>query len=301
MRRIALRTLRSAFVIMCGLAAVAPALPAVERPGPPAASSRAGGPVGIRAMTYNIHAGAGDDGRLDLERTAVAIEAAGPDVVSLQEVDVHWGERSAWQDQAALLAERLDMRVFFGRIYDLPGVTPQAPRRRFGIALLSRLPVLAAENHELTRLSTQQRNPVPAPAPGFPEITVGLRGTRLHVYGTHLDYRADPSVRTLQIADTLRILGEDGAEPQLLLGDFNAEPTAPELAPLWGRMTDACAVAGPCGPTYPARDPRKYLDYVTVSAGIGVRRAEVLDTSASDHRPVVADLTVPRTAPGARL
>jgi endonuclease/exonuclease/phosphatase family metal-dependent hydrolase len=251
-------------------------------------------------MTYNIHAGTGHDGRLDLERTAGTIEAARPDVVALQEVDVHWGERSAWQDQAAMLAERLDMGVFFGHIYDLPGVTPQSPRRRFGVALLSRLPVLAAENHELTRLSTQERNAEPGRAPGFPEITVDLRGTRLHVYGTHLDYRDDPSVRGTQIADTLRILGQDGDEPQLLLGDFNAEPTAPELAPLWGRMTDACAVAGPCAKTYPARDPVKYLDYVTASTGIRAFHVEVPESSASDHRPVVADLTVPRAAPRGR-
>ncbi|MFD1054320.1 exonuclease/endonuclease/phosphatase family protein [Terrabacter terrigena] len=56
--------------------------------------------------------------------------------------------------------------------------------------------------------------------------------------------RGDPTMRALQVADTLAILDRDpeGAN-QVLLGDFNAEGTAPELAPLWNRLNDAWAVA----------------------------------------------------------
>lgn len=121
-----------------------------------------------------------------------------------------------------------------------------------------------------------------------------VRGIPVHVYTTHLDYRADPAVREMQVADTLRILAEDprGAR-QVLLGDFNAEPDAPELAPLWTHVTDAWPSAEP-GPTYPAEAPAKRIDYVTVSPGVQPRDSVVVDTLASDHRPVVTDLAVRR-------
>jgi endonuclease/exonuclease/phosphatase family metal-dependent hydrolase len=254
-----------------------------------APASAAPRPVTLRVLSYNIHTGIGSDGVLDLARTADAIRAAHPDVVALQEVDVHWAERSEFRDQANALARLLRMRVFFAPIYDLDPLTPGAPRRQYGVAILSRLPMPHTENHEITRLSTQDPNPVPAPAPGFAEAVVVAKGVAVHVYATHLDYRPDPAVRAAQVADMLRIMS-DG--PTLLLGDFNATPDAPELAPLWRKLTPVST-----GPTYPADVPAQRIDYVTFSAGIHARSATVPATLASDHRPVLASLEVSRQSP----
>ncbi|MGP3924596.1 endonuclease/exonuclease/phosphatase family protein [Streptomyces sp. 8N616] len=251
----------------------------------------------LRVATYNIHAGAGYDQVFDIQRTAQAIRALDADVIGLQEVDVHWGERSEWRDLARELARSLGMRIYFAPIYSLDPPAPGAPRREYGVAMLSRFSILSTTNHEITRLSTQDPNPVPAPAPGFGEAVVRAHGVNVHVYATHLDYRTDPAVRRAQVADTRRIMAEDcdrrGRCPrQVLVGDFNAEPEAAELAPLWERLTDAAPRDG--GLTYPAKDPLKRIDYVTVSDGIRVRDAAVAGTLASDHRPLVADLLVRR-------
>ncbi|MFJ7132434.1 endonuclease/exonuclease/phosphatase family protein [Streptomyces fungicidicus] len=275
------------------LAAVllATAAPATAAPATAAATPGTAAPaVPLRVATYNIHAGAGEDQVFDLDRTAAAIRGLRADVIGLQEVDVHWGARSDFADEARALADRLGMRVFFAPIYDLDPATADGERRQYGVAVLSRHPVLAAENHEITRLSTQSSDPVPAPAPGFAEVVVGVRGARVHVYTTHLDYRADPSVREAQVADMLEVLAADRG-PKVLVGDFNAEATAPELSPLWGKLRDAAPAAGP---TYPAAEPVKRIDLITVSPGIGVRDARTVATEASDHRPVVADLTIHR-------
>ncbi|MEU9578742.1 endonuclease/exonuclease/phosphatase family protein [Streptomyces chilikensis] len=281
---------------LLGALALPGAAPAGAHADPPAEAAT----VPLRVVSYNIHAGAGTDNVFDLDRQAEELRAMDADVIGLQEVDVHWGARSAWRDLATELGERLGMEVFFAPIYSLDPVTADAPRREYGVAVLSRHPVLAAENHEITRLSTQDAEPVPALAPGFAEVEIRVRGLPVHVYTTHLDYRADPSVRAAQVADTLRVMGEDcdrhGRCPrQVLTGDFNAVRTAPELAPLWERLTDASAAAGVDAPTYPALNPRTRIDYVTVSRGaIGVRGVTVPQTLASDHRPVVADLALRR-------
>jgi endonuclease/exonuclease/phosphatase family metal-dependent hydrolase len=242
--------------------------------------------VPLRVATYNIHAGAGEDGIFDLDRTAEAVRDLDADVIGLQEVDVNWGARSDFVDEAQALAEKLDMRVFFAPIYDMDPAAPGEERRRFGVAVLSRYPVLEAENHEITRLSTQTPGSVPAPAPGFAEVTVNVNGSHAHVYVTHLDYRANPSVRQAQVADMLKVLADDRG-PKILVGDFNAEAAAPELAPLWEELRDA---APDGGGTYPAITPVKRIDFVTVSPDITVTGARTVATDASDHRPVVTDL-----------
>ncbi|WP_406467348.1 endonuclease/exonuclease/phosphatase family protein [Streptomyces sp. NBC_01594] len=257
---------------------------------PPAGAAGHGRSVPLRVATYNIHAGAGMDNVFDLDRQADELRALDADVIGLQEVDVHWDTRSQWRDVAGELAERLHMRVSFAPIYSLDPTTPGAPRREFGVAVLSRYRIVSAENHEITRLSTQVPNPVPAPAPGFGEVVVRVKGMPVHVYVTHLDYRGDPSVRIAQVADTRRVMAEDEGR-KVLFGDFNAEPGAPELAPLWEELADA----EPGAPTYPALNPVKRIDFVAVSKdGVRVRDAAVAETLASDHRPVVADLLLLR-------
>ncbi len=248
-----------------------------------APASAARDAVSLRVLSYNIHTGVGTDGRLDLARTAAAIRETRADVVALQEVDVHWGARSDFRDQARDLAGLLRMRVFFAPVYDLAPPAAGQPRRRYGVAILSRFPLLCPKNHEITRLSTVEENPVPKPTPGFAVATVLVRGVAVRVYATHLDFRPDPAVRAAQVADMLSIM----SGRHVLLGDFNAPPDAPELAPLWEKLTPA-----PTDATYPADVPATRIDYVAVSPGIRVRSSSVPDTLASDHRPVLAELSV---------
>ncbi|MEU6661740.1 endonuclease/exonuclease/phosphatase family protein [Streptomyces sp. NPDC046821] len=261
---------------------------------PPARAADADAPpVPLRVATYNVHAGAGMDNVFDLDRQAAALRALDADVIGLQEVDVHWGARSQNLDVAEELGRRLKMRVSFAPIYSLDPVEPSGPRREYGVAVLSRYPVRGAVNHDITRLSTQDPNPVPAPAPGFGEVELSVRGVPVQVFVTHLDYRGDPSVRAAQVADTRRIMAGERTSPadrQILLGDFNAEPGAPELAPLWKELTPA----DPGAYTFPAANPVKRIDYIAVGEGVRVRDAAVAETLASDHRPVVADLALTR-------
>lgn len=292
-----MRIARGKILAAIPLLALAPLLPGVSAASPAPPPGRT---VEVRVMTYNIHAGTGSDGRLDLERTAGVIRDAGAEVVGLQEVDVHWGERSGFEDQARRLAEELGMRVFFAPIYSLDPLEAGRPRREYGLAILSEHPILRAENHEITRLSTQEPNPTPKPAPGFPEAVVNVRGVKIHFYATHLDYRPDPAVRRRQVEDMLGIAGEDPG-PKILVGDFNAEPHAPELAPLRERFEDAWALEGSgTGYTFPASSPTRRIDYLLVSRGVEVQSARVLDTLASDHLPVVADLAFEKGKPPAK-
>jgi endonuclease/exonuclease/phosphatase family metal-dependent hydrolase len=247
----------------------------------PAASHQA-----LRVMTYNIESGNGN-----LDRTAGSIRRAAPDLVGLQEVDVHWAERSNFVDQAAALGASLAMEVRFARIYQFPGQDSTKPMREFGVALLSRYPIVAWTNHPLMRLSTQQQNPVPAPLPGFLEARINVAGSEIRVFNTHLDYRSDPSVRAQQVREIIGFIG-DSPVPTLLLGDLNAKPDAPELQPLLRKLDDTWPLSAGDGFTYPATAPVRRIDYVLASKHFLVRSASVEESLASDHRPVIVNLVL---------
>lgn len=234
-------------------------------------------------MTWNIAAGQGD-----LFHTAEVIRVIGPDLVALQEVDVHWSARSGFEDQPARLARALGLTARFGPIYRIPG-EPGAPPREFGLAILSRLRIVEFRNHEIPRLSTQTPGATePAPMPGFVEAVVEWGSGRLRLFNTHLDYRANPRVRQAQVAAMLAIVG-DVSGPTVLAGDLNAPPTAPELAPLFQRLRDAWPDRGDAGFTYPAATPVRRIDYLLHSRALRVSSVHVPGVEASDHRPVVGE------------
>jgi endonuclease/exonuclease/phosphatase family metal-dependent hydrolase len=240
-------------------------------------------PEPIRVMTYNIAAGRGD-----LSAIADVIRAADADIIALQEVDVRWSERSGFADQATVLADALGMNVRFGPIYRLPGAGSAAPRE-FGLAILSRHHIVEFRNHVISRLSTQSNDTMPRPLPGFLEAVIAVGDMSVHVFNTHLDYRADPSVRMMQAAEMLDILSHVRG-PLLLMGDLNAPPQATELTALRARLRDAWEGEDP-GFTYPAAAPVRRIDYILFSDHFRAAGSRVIETEASDHRPVVADLT----------
>ncbi|NLG63664.1 MAG: metal-dependent hydrolase [Candidatus Cloacimonetes bacterium] len=256
---------------------------------PPAAQLQDGGasqPIELRVMTFNIRAGNGD-----LDGIARVIRDAAPDIVGLQEVDVHFSSRSGFVDQASTLAGALEMEVRFAHIYELEPDSAGRPPRRYGVAMLSRYPVLEFRNHELHRLSTVEEEPAPRPRTGFLEAILDVEGTRVRFFNTHLDYRPDPALRTTQVEETLAILGETRM-PTLLIGDLNARPDAAELQPLLAFLHDAWRDQPAPGHTFPSDAPDRRIDYILHSDHFEVQRVEVLETTASDHRPVVADLVM---------
>ena len=252
-------------------------------------------PIPVRLVTLNTHHGVGDDERHDLPRLATLLHAVDADVVCLQEVDRHYGERSDDVDQALLLSRALGMQLAWGPAIDEPRPGDR-PDREYGNALLSRLPILVSDVH-------------PLPGGGEPRSAlrtmVELDGAALWVTTTHLstgtaDHRAEQ-------AAVLAGLLTGSMETGVVVGDFNTRPDAAELAPLRERFTDAWELARERedraggrfwhrdeGNTHPARTPHRRIYQVWVSAGIAVATARVVDgAGASDHLPLVVDLEIP--------
>ena len=238
----------------------------------------------MRALTFNIRHGVGLDGVHDLERVARLIEGAEADLAALQEVDRHLSPRSGYLDQAAWLAGRLDMDMAYGAVVDLgPAESgPDGARRQYGIALLSRAPLRKARNLLLTRPRGGEQR-------GLLGAVVDVDGRAVRVFCTHLQHRSrtERLAQATQIAESLAA----GAGPIVMMGDLNARPGDPEIAPLTELLDDAWVVAGDgAGFTFDAATPHTRIDYILTSEDLVARSAAVLPTDASDHLAVVAEL-----------
>ena len=87
-------------------------------------------------------------------------------------------------------------------------------------------------------------------------------------------------------------------DPVVIGGDLNEMPDGGAVAYLAERFPDAWLLAsGLAGETFPADEPTARIDYLFVSDDVEVERVIVPPTpdaqTASDHRPVMAELTLP--------
>ncbi|MGP9583215.1 endonuclease/exonuclease/phosphatase family protein [Brachybacterium sp. AOP35-5H-19] len=285
-----------------------------------------------RVATYNIRHGLGDDGRVDLARTAREIAALDAEVIGLQEVDQGFGPRSGHEDQAARLGELLGMQVCFGAALELPPAREDEPPRRYGLALLTRHEI---PSHSLALLPAHPGCAPPTEPRGVLHARIRGPGEQeLDVLVTHLD-NASRAHRTAQVQRIVRHAA-DLTGPALLMGDMNADPSTPELAALaatgWrdaaqeaGSGDGASTVRGVTSTqrgnrrspiraqldvamtqlrslrlaTHPARFPVRRIDSLWVRGEIEVSNVEVGARRSSDHRPVAATVHMTRRGAGA--
>ena len=231
----------------------------------------------IRVLSYNIHHAEGVDGRLDLERIAKIIKSVQPDVVALQEVDSRV-KRSQKVDQPQELARLTGMKVVFGGNIDLQG-------GKYGNALLTRVECQSSENRALPNIDQGEQR-------GLIDAIVKHDGESVRVLATHFDHRRDPRERMASIELVNQLVAGQVDMPSLLVGDLNAEFSSDELdqaRKLW-KVSSTERM-----PTIPVGKPERQIDFVLCypPARWQVEEVKVLDEStASDHRPILAVLTL---------
>jgi endonuclease/exonuclease/phosphatase family metal-dependent hydrolase len=241
-------------------------------PGPSVEAAPAGK---LRVMSYNVHVGIGMDRRLDLRRVADVIRRERPDLVGLQEVDVGV-RRTNRVNQLAELARLTGMHAAFAPNLEFQGGW-------YGVAVLSRFPFDRTEHRLFDHLREAEWR-------GLLLVEVEAHGQRLSFATTHLDYQHRDN-RRFETEQLLAALNSVRA-PLVVAGDFNEEPPGDSYKLMLTRFADAWAAASQHdeGLTYPADKPVKRIDYVFHTAALRARRAWVVDSLASDHRAVMAEL-----------
>lgn len=232
----------------------------------------------LRVMAYNIHHAApiGEE-EVDLDGIAQAIKRENPHLVALQEVDADT-ERSGPGNQAAMLAEKLDMHYFFAKAIDYGGGD-------YGLAVLSQYPILEEESFFLPHVTEGSEQRVLA------LIKVQLpSGKEVRFGSVHLDYRRDPKDRLKQLEEIVKVTSKDDL-PVILAGDFNAQPDSETMETVYKHFEPTCSE---CEPTFPADNPDKTIDFVVYKDSDEIfelfENRVVEEPRASDHRPVLVVL-----------
>lgn len=232
----------------------------------------------LRVVHWNVHSWRDDSGQPSLDAVIGLIASLDADVVSLVEVNEPWAAPAALPE----LASRAGYSWIFFPSVELGR---QAPARGYGNALLTRLPVLAVQQWQLTWPPAVYDGTEPSETRSLLLVRVALPSTTLWTGSTHL-----PSTRRRARAAALRRLTavlQALDAPWLICGDFNI------AARKWIEPGQPVVVSpDPPQPTFPARRPRRPIDYCIASPGMSLE-ARALRVPGSDHLPllVTSELT----------
>lgn len=244
----------------------------------------AAGAGNLGVATFNIWHDAGGRWPTRLRLLTAALRAADADVIALEEVLEDAGK--SLPNQATTIAHDLG----YAEVHFV-APEPEGSPKRYGNAILTRLPVIEVARRKLEPLSDYRTSI---------RVRVRTGDGPVDVVATHLAWQPEAAaVRTQQVADLLAWLPRDDT-PLVIMGDFNAPLDDPGLAAL-GPPRFASALAPGAAPTTlnPARGhaPR-VIDHIFVdSAHFAVAAAKVIGSDAvdgeypSDHFGVAARLT----------
>ena len=224
----------------------------------------------LRVMSYNIHQGFDINNRVSLYELYKTIKEANPDIVGLQEVDT--GRiTSAYIDNLLWLSNKLGMHAIFA----------PAIGSTYGVAILSKFPIRFHKEILLTSYGEQR---------AMLHAVIDTGYSQINFVTLHLGL--DQYERVHQIVETLSYL-EDIKGPIVMVGDFNAEQGSLEITIVNNFFYDArkrAKVVKGYEATWPSDEPVDRIDYIFVSGHWVVNYFETVNSTASDHLPVIADI-----------
>ena len=230
----------------------------------------------MKVITWNFHKGRHRRGRSMVDEAAAALLDRCPDLLLCQEV-FHTSDDA--HHQSALLAAKLGLQASYGpNRWHFAGC--------LGNATMSRYPVLASANFEITHSYFERRGIL------YTRIDVG--GYPLDVYNTH--FSLTTRQRRKQLAVLLAILPPESHGPIVLAGDFNDWTGSLDRIIRKNRHFERALGLLPAlrdRATFPARRPLVSLDRIYC------RACRVLDVRVlrgapwnrlSDHLPIEAEI-----------
>jgi len=237
----------------------------------------------FRIVTYNIHKCLGMDRRERPLRIVEVLRETQADIIALQEVlSVEGAARE--RNQSRFIAEELGMNHYAGANRRLRGGT-------YGNVTLSRLPIDAAQNFDVTWSGRERRGCLRA------DVVVEADGSErlLHVFNIHLGtafIERRHQARRLVSDEILNNAKLRGA--RVAIGDFNEWTRGLASRLLSSHLQSADVRYHLKGRrTYPGVLPFLHLDHVYYDGGLELKRLTLHRSRtaliASDHLPLIAD------------
>ncbi len=230
----------------------------------------------LTLLSFNMRSARDEDGAVMLETIIDELKESKADIIGLQEVECHM-PRTSYVDQVKRIADELDYYFYYGDNLNILGA-------RYGNAILSKYPILGAENHRLPRVKLEPR--------GLIEAQIDIDGFTLNVYVTHIGLSAQERMKQVPfIYDIIKEVGHG----TILMGDFNNRPDSPEMETIKAAFIDG-AKAFDMGdePTYSLYDgPLKgRLDRFYLSDDLSLLDYYHMPSEVSDHSRIIIKIKI---------
>ena len=232
--------------------------------------------------TYNIHKCRGLDRRVRPDRIVEVLKETGADVIALQEV-VGMDHADPQHNQVDWIAAELGFHYRIGGNRRLHGAA-------YGNAVLTRLPITASHNHDVSWRNSEPRGSLEV------VLELGAEETthRLRIFNVHLG--TGYFERRYQSKKLLDIMNHDSRDtaPRLVLGDFNEWPRglASHLLETHFNTAEPRRRIGRAR-SYPGILPLAHVDHIYYDSPLQATKVWIHRTRlaliASDHLPVIAE------------
>ncbi len=244
----------------------------------------------LRVMTYNIHGCVGADRAVNPDKIAAIIADLDVDIVALQEVEIGHPTR-AYRNQAQMIAGVLDVEHIYFPV-------EQEGLRRFGLAVLSRCPIVGFDQIQLPNvyplLNPRRR--------GALRATLETPAGPICLINTHLSlFRLERRLQLNALMAGVDVTVVPANEPLVFCGDLNSGPSSETYKQVSRLLTDVqtASNSGPIEATFHAKSPFFRIDHIFVSSHFTPLKTEVRKTTdtaaASDHLPLVVDLALKKS------
>ena len=259
----------------------------------------------LKIMTYNVASGRvyEDTSKInsyggcpqDLSRCASIIRGISPDFCGINEINHYHSKDIAIKNQPEFLANNTGLTYcVFGRAM----TTKSGGGRDYGNAVISKHPIISSEIISIPDPVIKDENKYYENR-SITKVKLDIAGG-ITVLQTHMGLaiaEAKNAVNTV-----FRLLDEiDG--PVILMGDFNMRPSNILIDMLRERLFDTALIRDDYIPTFPSyiypegfhpgdETPPCKIDYIFVSKHFKTLSIDVINTSVSDHMPVVVEVEI---------
>lgn len=235
----------------------------------------------LTVATYNIAAGLSNGyfRKKNYHKSANVIKKINADIIALNEVGKHLP--TDINEHTEFIAKHCGYEHYTFAKAAMFGKFP------YGNSILSKYPIKDVEIFLLKKFVQL--------APGIFEprcilsTVISTKTQDMRVMCTHLGLL--PIEQKLGIEKVIKSTAKTDM-PIVFMGDLNINGNPKHILPLKQRLIDVCEQTDSKIFTFPAKNPKKRLDYIFISDNISLDRVYSLSEVASDHLPLVAEITL---------
>lgn len=232
----------------------------------------------VKILSYNIQHGIDHLKRLqtkeviiNLDKVAEIIKKYDADIVGLNEV--YDAPVENLEKQAKYIAEKIGYYYYFGKAINIKG-------GEYGNALLSKYPILSAENIEIPD-PIEKKEKVFYESRRIIKSVIKIEEIEYNVIVSHFGLANDEQTNATDLL--LEIV--EGMENIIFMGDLNMIREKENIKRIEKVLINTLVDDSL---SFPSDNPVEKIDYIFVSKDIKINRAKILDEIFSDHLPHLA-------------